>query len=40
MELLIMRDLERLAEKKHTSKEALILKYLSDGLRREGASAN
>ena len=38
-QLLIMRDLERLAEKKHISKEALILKYLSEGLRREGASA-
>jgi len=39
-QLLIMRDVESLAEKKHTSKEALILQYLSDGLRRESASAN
>ncbi len=39
-QLLIMRDVERLAEKKHTSKEVLILQYLSDGIRREGASAN
>ncbi len=39
-QLLIMRDVELLAQKKHTSKEALILQYLSDGLRREGASAN
>ncbi len=35
-ELLVMRDLERLAKEKHTSKRDLILQYLSDGIQREG----
>lgn len=32
-ELLIMRDIERLAKQNHTSKKALIVKYLAEGLR-------
>lgn len=34
-ELLVMRDLERLAAQKHTSKKELILQYLSDAIQKE-----
>jgi len=38
-ELLIMRDLERIAIRKHISKKALMLQYLSDAIQRETPAA-
>ena len=38
-ELLIMRELERLAIQKHTSKKALILQYLSEAIQKETPAA-
>ena len=34
---LLMHEVENLAKKKHTSKEELILRFLSDGIKREAA---
>ncbi|HET9135927.1 MAG TPA: CopG family antitoxin [Candidatus Kapabacteria bacterium] len=34
-ELMVMRDIERLAKEKHTSKRNLILQYLSEAINRE-----
>ena len=39
-ELLVMRDVERIAVKNHTSKRALIVQYLTDAVQRERAIAN
>ena len=35
-ELLVMRDIERLAKQQHVSKRALIVQYLSDAIKRNG----
>ncbi len=36
-ELLIIRDIERLAKQRHTSKRALIVQYLTEGIRNSAA---
>ena len=39
-ELLVMRDIERLAKQQHVSKRALIVQYLSEALKRDNPSAS
>jgi len=36
-ELLVIRDIERLAKQHHTSKRALIVQYLAEGIRNSAA---
>ncbi len=38
-ELLVMRDIERLASQQHTSKRELIVRYLADAVQRYGSDA-
>ncbi len=38
-ELLVMRDIERLAKQNHTSKRELIVRYLTDAIQRNSAEA-
>jgi hypothetical protein len=38
-EMLVMRDIERLAQQQHTSKRELIVRYLTDAIQRQNAEA-
>jgi hypothetical protein len=38
-EILVMRDIERIAKQHHTSKRALIVEYLSDAIQRNSVSS-
>ncbi len=38
-ELLVMRDIERLAKQHHTSKRELIIRYLTDAIQRQNAES-
>ncbi|HZK77210.1 MAG TPA: CopG family antitoxin [Candidatus Kapabacteria bacterium] len=38
-EMLVIRDIERLAQQQHTSKRELIVRYLTDAVQRQNAEA-
>jgi hypothetical protein len=39
-ELIVMRDIERIAKQNHTSKRELIVRYLSDAIQRNSTEAS